>query len=228
VTERNIDLVSPDYPPYEEGVHPPYYFERYRNSTTRAPKRPLWPLERTVSELTGPLFSQELTVYLNSGSLLPRPKRNIGHVGATAPFGIYATATGYLTMAMFPCPELAKILGLPWLEQYDTNEKMYEHRDEVHERLSEHFRSEPRDHWLEVLSEGGVWCAPVYRYSELEDDPQIEHKDMIWEVPVGDDDSATFRTIGSPFTFSETPPALYRGVPRAGQDTQEYFPQETA
>ena len=58
-TERNAGVVSPDYPPYEEGVHPPYYFERYRNSTTRAPARPLWPLERTVSELTGPLFSQD-------------------------------------------------------------------------------------------------------------------------------------------------------------------------
>jgi crotonobetainyl-CoA:carnitine CoA-transferase CaiB-like acyl-CoA transferase len=127
-----------------------------------------------------------------------------------------------MTMAMFPCPDLAKILDLPWLEHYDTNDKMYRHRDEVHARLSEHFKQRSRDHWLEVLSGGGVWCAPVYTYEEMEKDPQVGHKEVIWEVPVGED-GATFRTIGSPFTFSKTPPAVHRGVPRAGQDTADYF-----
>ena len=47
---------------------------------------------------------QELTVFLNrpDRAELPRPDSNIGHVGATAPYGIYETLDGYFGMAMFP------------------------------------------------------------------------------------------------------------------------------
>ena len=165
---------------------------------------------------------QELTVYLNHRRDMPRPERNIGHVGGTAPFGIYESATGYFTLAMFPCDELAKILDEDWLAEYDTNELMYHNRDLVHARLSDLFIAKGRDHWLELLSAGGVWCAPVHGYGDLEDDPQIVHKRMFWEVPVGNDEG-DFLTVRSPFGFSETPPRLYRGVPRAGQDTDTYL-----
>jgi len=168
---------------------------------------------------------QELTVYLNRADRqeLLRPQRNLGHVGATAPFGVYTASDGHFTMAMFPCPDLADVLGLPWLKTYQTTTQMYEHRDEVHERLSAVFAKEGREHWLQVLGDGGVWCAPVLSYAELESDPQIAHKQMFWDVPVGTD-GETFRTVASPFTFSETPPQVYRGVPRIGQDTANYWP----
>lgn len=170
---------------------------------------------------------QELTVYLNRDEPreLPRPRRNIGHVGATAPFGVYRAADGFFTMAMFPCVELAAVLDLPWLGAYETGAQMYEHRDEIHEQLSEVFAGADREHWLTVLGDGGVWCAPVLGYDDLEADPQIRHKDMFWDVPVGTD-GATFRTVASPFVFSETPARVYRGVPRVGQDTHEYWPEE--
>lgn len=168
---------------------------------------------------------QELTVYLNRDEPrdLPRPRRNIGHVGATAPFGVYEAADGYFTMAMFPCPDLAVVLDLPWLAAYETGAQMYEHRDAVHERLSDVFAGRSRDHWLAILSEGGVWCAPVQAYGDLEADPQMVHKNMFWDVPIGTD-GETFRTVASPFTFSETPPRVYRGVPGVGQHTAEYWP----
>lgn len=168
---------------------------------------------------------QELTVYLNRQDRTPleRAERNIGHVGATAPFGVYEAADASFAMAMFPCPDLAEVLQEPWLATYDSNERMYAHRDEIHARLSELFASEPREHWLEVLIAGGVWVAPVLGYADLESDPQIVHKQLFWDVPVGED-GETFRTVGSPFTFSHTPARLRRGVPRRGQDTDTYLP----
>lgn len=45
------------YAPYPDGEHPPYDFPRYGSSQTRAPKRPLFAPPRTLSELTGPVFS---------------------------------------------------------------------------------------------------------------------------------------------------------------------------
>lgn len=169
---------------------------------------------------------QELTVFLNRDEPreLARPRRNVGHVGGTAPFGVYQAANGYFTMAMFPCVELAKILDLPWLAELETNEQMYDRRDEVHERLSGVFAECDRQHWLDVLGAGGVWCAPVLTYVEMLEDPQVRHKDMFWDVPVGESGNL-FRTVGSPFTFSETPARIYRGVPRVGQDTAHYWPE---
>lgn len=46
------------YEPYREGEHPPYDFPRYRSSSTRAPRRPFFAPPRTLSELTGPVWSQ--------------------------------------------------------------------------------------------------------------------------------------------------------------------------
>ena len=57
MTNRQTDDAG--YAPYPDGAHPPYYYERYRSSTRRAPSRPLFAPPRTLSELTGPVFSQD-------------------------------------------------------------------------------------------------------------------------------------------------------------------------
>lgn len=167
---------------------------------------------------------QELTVYLNHGEPLERPGQNVGHVGATAPFGIYAAADGHLALAMTPCPRLGDVLGVDWLARYDTNTKMYEHRDEIHRSLEELFRTRSTDHWLAVLDAADVWCARVQNYADLEKDPQVAHNDLIWTVPIGDGQTE-FRTIGTPFQFSLTPVLQRRSVPRAGQHNAELLPE---
>lgn len=163
---------------------------------------------------------QELTVWLNHGEEMPRPEENIGHVGATAPFGTYATLDGHLALAMMPCPQLGKILDVDWLDEYDTNEKMFAQRDVIHRKLAAHFSTGTTAGWLELLDAHDVWCAPVQDYADLERDPQVAHSGLFWEVPIGAGEGS-FRTVGSPFTFTKTPASLRRGVPRAGQHTDE-------
>ncbi|MGH8316137.1 MAG: CaiB/BaiF CoA transferase family protein, partial [Steroidobacterales bacterium] len=164
---------------------------------------------------------QELTVYFNHGRALERPVENVGHPGITAPCGVYATADGYLLLSVCPCPMLGGILRVDWLAQYDTNEKMYEARDAVHRLLAAHFATQPTAHWIDLLSAHDVWCAPVQQHADLEHDPQVAHKHLIWEVPYADS-GATYRTVGSPFTFSAGSVAVRRGAPRAGQHTEEF------
>lgn len=172
------------------------------------------------------LQQQELTVYLNHRNSVERPsferpQENVGHPGLTAPCGIYATQNGYLMLAMFPCPKLGSVLGVDWLASYDTNEKMLEARDTVHRLLSTHFATRPTSHWIDLLSTNDVWCAPVQTYADLETDPQIAHKRLFWDVPYADSNK-TYRTVGSPFSFSESPVSVRRGAPRAGQHNQEF------
>jgi crotonobetainyl-CoA:carnitine CoA-transferase CaiB-like acyl-CoA transferase len=167
------------------------------------------------------LQQQELTVYLNHRNSFERPRANIGHPGLTAPCGVYPTQDGHLMLAMFPCPKLGKVLGVDWLDAYDSNEKMLAARDEVHGLLSAHFATQPTAHWLELLGNGDVWCAPVQSYANLESDPQIAHKRLFWEVPFADS-GKNYRTVGSAFTFSATPVEVRRGAPRAGQHNEEF------
>jgi len=171
------------------------------------------------------LQQQELTVYLNHHNSFERPQENVGHPGITAPCGIYATQNGYMMLAMFPCPKLGSILGVDWLAAYDTNEKMFEARDTVHRLLSAHFAARPTAHWIELLSANDVWCAPVQKYADLESDPQIAHKHLFWDVPYADSNK-TYRTVGSPFTFSASPISVRHGAPRAGQHNQEFKARE--
>lgn len=163
---------------------------------------------------------QELTYYLNHGSIPERPAENHGSIWATAPFGIYPTADGYLVIAMTPCPIIAKALDMPELAQYDTNALMLEHRREIYHAISERLQTGPTEEWIRRLLDHDVWCAPVQDYDDLARDPQALHNGAFWEVPIGDGERV-FRAPGSPFVFSETPVAIHRGVPDLGQHTAE-------
>lgn len=167
------------------------------------------------------LQQQELTVYLNHHNSFERPRENIGHPGITAPCGVYATQDGYLLLAMFPCPKLGTILGVDWLASYDTNEKMLAARDTVHRLLAGHFSTRTTSHWIDLLSANDVWCAPVQTYADVERDAQIAHKGLFWDIPYADSEK-TYRTVGSPFSFSASPVSVRRSAPRAGQHTEEF------
>jgi crotonobetainyl-CoA:carnitine CoA-transferase CaiB-like acyl-CoA transferase len=182
-------------------------------------------IEVDLLSCTVAMQQQELTYFLGHGELPPRPVENLGSVWATAPFGIYQTSDGHITIAMTPCPVLAEALDLPFLAQFDTLDKMVASRAEIYAHLSEHLRDDTRAHWIEQLLAHDVWCAPVQTYEELVVDPQVEHNGMFWDVPVGDGE-ATFRTPASPITFSKTPSGIRHGVPRAGQHTAELFPDQ--
>lgn len=165
------------------------------------------------------LQQQELTVFLNHGIRPDRPVENVGHPGITAPSGVYAAQDGYLMLAMMPCPTLGRILKVDWLAEYDTLEKMFAGRDAVHRLLSAHFAQNTTQHWVDLLQANDVWCAPIRRYEDLEDDPQVQHKQLIWDVPYAAG-GATYRTVGSPFTFSATPVSVRQGAPSAGQHNE--------
>ena len=182
-------------------------------------------IEVDLFSCTVALQQQELTYFFGHGELPPRPVENLGSVWSTAPFGIYKTSNGSIAIAMTPCPILADALDLSFLAQFDTLDKMVESRGEIYAHLAEHLLGGTSEHWIEILLEHDVWCAPVHTYEQLAEDPQVAHNKLFWDVPVGDGE-ATFRTPGSPITFSKTPAGIQHGVPRAGQHTAELFPDQ--
>ncbi len=48
--------------------------------------------------------------------------------------------------------------------------------------LAAAFATRPRDHWLPLLAKNDVPFAPERRLEELEDDPQVQHLDVFYEM----------------------------------------------
>ena len=69
-------------------------------------------IEVDLFSCTVAMQQQELTYFLGHGELPPRAVENLGSVWATAPFGIYETSNGSIAIAMTPCPVLAEALDL--------------------------------------------------------------------------------------------------------------------
>ena len=77
-------------------------------------------VEVSLLESVLDLQFEVLTTHLNDGGKLPqRSAVNNAHAYLAAPYGIYATADGYLALAMTPVPRLGELLGCPALLAYD-------------------------------------------------------------------------------------------------------------
>lgn len=161
--------------------------------------------------------NQEMSTYLNGGGL---PKRsNSGNNPAPyngAPYGMYATADGYIAIAMNPVNRLAGLIGLIGYEHLSSNNVM-ENRDAINRAFTAAFRGRTTAEWLEILLAEDIWCAPVYTFAELERDPQVAHNDMI--VGYHHPTAGEVRTLGIPIQFSGTPGDIRLPAPLLGEHT---------
>ena len=71
----------------------------------------------------------------------PIPVGSGSHLGA--PYGIYATADGFLALAMGSVPRLGELIGLPALAAYGDPATWFTQRDEIKQRLVDHLRTQP-------------------------------------------------------------------------------------
>jgi formyl-CoA transferase len=116
----------------------------------------------------------------------------------------------------------SKALGREdWLEdpRFDSNPKRVEHRLELLPMIDEVLASKTCDEWMEILVAAAVPCGPVNDMEHLFDDPQVQHRKMIEEVPHPTIDS--LRLAGIPIKYSETPGSIRRHPPLLGEHTDE-------
>lgn len=109
-----------------------------------------------------------LTAYYNDGRQLPvRSAVNSAHAYIAAPYGVYETANGYLSLAMTNILTLADLIGCEPLKQYSQPEDWFTRRDEIKSVLAAHLLTKEIEHWLSILEPADIWCARVLNYEEL-------------------------------------------------------------
>lgn len=162
---------------------------------------------------------QELVTYLNAGRAPQRTEESSAHGSIPAPYGVYRTLDGWLTLAMCPLSQLGEVLDDDWLRGLEQYNDGHVHRDEVYARIRDRFSSRETQDWIELCDRFGVWAGPVYNYDDLVNDPHIQAGGYLVEQPqrVG----GTARTVRPPLKLSATPAAVRRGTPGLGEHTAE-------
>ncbi len=162
---------------------------------------------------------QELSVRTVGGVRQERGHSIHAHTYIRAPYGIYPTSDGYLSLAFADLTPLAELLEAPELGAWDAETHGFTHRDEISTIVASRLVTGTTDHWLDLLGSRGVWVGPVYSYDELLDDPQVAHNGsfVTYEHPT----EGTVTTPGFAFSMSSTPPAVTRPAPLVGEHTRE-------
>ncbi|WP_254533159.1 CaiB/BaiF CoA transferase family protein [Natrinema gelatinilyticum] len=165
------------------------------------------------------LQSMEIDTYLNTGELPERSKTGISHPYYQAPFGVYETADGHMTLSLTTPSVVGDALGIDSLEGYDSWETAYEHRDEIKPLIEDVLREEPTDYWIDKLVEHDIWGGPVQTMEEVVDDPQVGVNDMIRTVE--HEELGEIELTGVPFRMTKTPPDIHEAPPALGNATEE-------
>jgi crotonobetainyl-CoA:carnitine CoA-transferase CaiB-like acyl-CoA transferase len=103
------------------------------------------------------LQMQELTVRTVGGVPQSRGREIHAHCYIRAPYGIFPTADGYLSLAFADLSVLAEVLQAPALARWDADKDGFTHRDEISALITERVRTQPTGHWLAALGERGRW-----------------------------------------------------------------------
>jgi crotonobetainyl-CoA:carnitine CoA-transferase CaiB-like acyl-CoA transferase len=177
--------------------------------------------EIRVDLLSGMLAhqSQEMLMAMNFQQDFQRPSSGIGHPGMDAPFGVYPTTDGWVTIAMSPYKRLVSVLGDESLLAYDHPKDLFEKRDEIWEKLAQLTETWATADLMKAMLAVDIWCGEVKTHLEAEVDPQVQHMGIIssYEHPV----AGRVKVVAPAVKMSVTPAEIRRPAPLIGQHSRE-------
>ncbi|RME76221.1 MAG: CoA transferase [Chloroflexi bacterium] len=160
------------------------------------------------------------TTYLNDGRQLPRrSKVNNANAYLPAPYGIYATADGYLALAMGSVVRLGELLNCPALLNYPDPRTWFSQRDEIKQILVDHLKTRPTADWLKILEPAGWWCAEVLTWPQLVKHDGFKTLKMLQTVSRAE--GVSIKTTRCPIRIDGQIFTSPVGAPRIGQHTRQ-------
>jgi CoA:oxalate CoA-transferase len=174
-------------------------------------------VEVSLLESVLDLQFEVLTTHLNDGGKDPhRSSVNNAHAYLGAPYGIYATADGYLALAMGSIITLGQLLECPALNQFADPQSWFSQRDTIKSILVDHLRTRPTADWLMRLEPADYWCADVLTWRQLLDHDAFKVLDMVQTVqrPNG----AQLQTTRCPIRIDGQRLTAVKGAPTIGAD----------
>ncbi|SFH24748.1 CaiB/BaiF CoA transferase family protein [Pedobacter insulae] len=162
---------------------------------------------------------ETITTFLNDGGQLPeRSVNNNANAYLGAPYGIYRTQNGYISIAMAAIPVLGNLLNCPALLKYETPTIAFEQRDEIKAILAGHLITGSTAYWLSKLEPADIWCADVLNWSDLMEHDGFKVLNMIQNVAMID--GYQYKTTRCPIRIDGELLTSSKGSPKLGQDNE--------
>jgi CoA:oxalate CoA-transferase len=160
---------------------------------------------------------ESITSFLNDGGQLPErgDVKGSAHAFLSAPYGVYQTQDGYVSLAMGDLLFIGNLLEIN-LEKYTDKHQWFASRDEIRELLVAKLSTQTTEHWLNLLQSKGVWCGKVLDYNDLDNQPFV--KDLQLKQTVKNSAGETLTTTRSPIQLDGKILASPKAAPKVGED----------
>ena len=171
--------------------------------------------------LTDSLIS--LLSYMASDTLAAGkpPERSGNDHPLVAPYGLFQTADTPIAIAPsndMIFARLLKVLGREELltdPRFDTNDKRMADRQAIRAEIEPIFLTDSCANWIDRLNEGGVPAGPVMSVPDVFEDPQVQHREMVVEVPHGE--HGNVRMLGFPVKVKPDGCEMRHPAPELGE-----------
>ena len=117
---------------------------------------------------------------------------------------------------------LCDAIGLPELStdpRFSKNENRIRNRDAITQILSDHFKRDAAEVWVEKISKAKVPVGVINDIADALAEPQVDARGMLVNIPHSM--NPDFKMVGSPIHMSDTPVEYKRPAPLLGQDTDD-------
>jgi len=160
---------------------------------------------------------EAITSYLNDGGNQPErgDVKGSAHAFLSAPYGVYQTQEGYLSLAMGDLLFIGNVLEIDFLK-YTDKHKWFSQRDEIRNILSEKLLTQTADYWLSLLQKEGIWCGKILNYKELDNQPFVEELQL--KQTVKNSEGETLITTRSPIQLDGEILVSSKAAPKVGED----------
>ena len=167
------------------------------------------------------LLNYMATMHLMSGHL---PERIGNEHFVHVPYNTYATQGGYMIIACIGdafYERLLTVLDHPELHkpEYRQQRARLAAKEQINAIVGEALRHKSTAEWLDILRAARVPCGPVNDFAQALNDPQVQARDMVVEVPLPG--GGTVRMPGNPVKLSDNTgqPDSFTAPPRLGEQT---------
>ena len=145
----------------------------------------------------------------------------------TAPFQVFRTRDSYITVAMadgrkekWPlfCAAIDRV-DLIDDPRFDDGWVRSQNYDELEPILSEAMTKKTSEEWLAELDALGIPCGPVNTIDKVSQDPQVQHRGMMAEIP--HPRLGRVKGVGTPVKLSRTATGPKSHAPALGEHTEQ-------
>lgn len=160
---------------------------------------------------------EAITSYLNDGGQQPQRSdvKGSAHAFLSAPYGVYQTQDGYISLAMGDLLFIGGILEIDF-QKYTDKRKWFSQRDEIRALLTERLNTQTADYWIELLQKEGIWCGKVLNYQELDSQPFVNELEL--KQTVQNSAGETLVTTRSPIQLDGKILTSTKAAPKVGED----------